>query len=125
MLNLNSIMISTSQVEIMAQFYKDLLGRDADMIDGNWHGWQIGNCFVTIGDHSEIKGPSKEAQRIIINLETSEVDMEFDRIKDIQNVKIVKEPYEMGGMTIATFADPDGNYLQLMTPWNEDSSEVN
>jgi len=34
--------------------------------------------------------------------------------------KIVAEPYKMGEDTdgwIATFADPDGNYFQIMTPW--------
>ena len=31
--------------------------------------------------------------------------------------KVIKEPYEMGGMWIATLADPDGNYFQLMSPW--------
>lgn len=32
---------------------------------------------------------------------------------------VVKEPYELQGMWIATFADPDGNYFQLMSPWEE------
>ncbi len=30
---------------------------------------------------------------------------------------VIKEPYEMQGMWIATLADPDGNYFQLMSPW--------
>jgi len=31
---------------------------------------------------------------------------------------VVKEPYQMDGMPgwIATLADPDGNYFQLMSP---------
>jgi len=29
----------------------------------------------------------------------------------------IKEPYEIEGMWIATLADPDGNYFQLMNPW--------
>jgi predicted enzyme related to lactoylglutathione lyase len=121
MLNLNSIMIGTAQVDLMAQFYKGLIGRDADMIDGNWHGWQIGSAFLTIGDHSEVQGSAKEPQRIILNLETSEVEDEFNRISQIENVSVVKEPYDLGGMMIATFADPDGNYIQLMTPWEQES----
>jgi predicted enzyme related to lactoylglutathione lyase len=33
--------------------------------------------------------------------------------------RVVAEPYRMGegDMWIATFADPDGNYFQLMSPW--------
>ena len=42
---------------------------------------------------------------------------EFERIKAIDGAKVVKEPYEMQGSWIATLSDPDGNYFQLMTPW--------
>lgn len=31
----------------------------------------------------------------------------------------IKEPYEMEGVEIATLADPDGNYFQLMSPWED------
>ena len=41
---------------------------------------------------------------------------EFERIK-AAGAEVVKEPYEIEGMWIATFADPDGNYFQLMSPW--------
>ncbi len=54
---------------------------------------------------------------MIFSLETSEVQQEFDRIKNIDGVTVIKEPYEMATMWIATFADPDGNYFQLMSPW--------
>jgi len=27
-----------------------------------------------------------------------------------------------GGMLLCTFADPDGNYFQLATPWNPEST---
>jgi predicted enzyme related to lactoylglutathione lyase len=55
-------------------------------------------------------------ERIIINFETDDVKGEFERIKDL-NAEIISDPYEMGGMWIATFADPDGNYFQLVSPW--------
>ena len=45
-----------------------------------------------------------------------EVQKEFDRIKSLGAI-VIKEPYDMGGMWIATLADPDGNYFQLMSPW--------
>ncbi len=109
-------MIGSMQPQVMAEFYKKVFGRPADMVDGDWHGWKVGDSFLSIGDHSEIKTTSKEPQRIILNFETKEVAEEFARIK-AAGAKVVKEPYDMGGMTIATLADPDGNYFQLMTPW--------
>lgn len=111
-------MIGSSQPQVLAEFYGKIFGKVADMDEEDWHGWLIGSSFFSIGPHSEIQGKAKEPQRVIFNFETNEVKTEFDRIKAI-GATVIKEPYEMGGMWIATFADPDGNYFQLMTPWNE------
>ena len=116
MLNLNSIMIGSKQPEVMAEFYEKVIGKPADMVEDGWYGWKVGSCFLTIGAHSEVKNMAVEPQRVIFNLETNDVKEEFERIK-LAGAKVVKEPYEMGGGLIATFSDPDGNFFQLMTPW--------
>jgi predicted enzyme related to lactoylglutathione lyase len=115
-LNLNSIMIGSSQPRVMGEFYEKVLGRPADMMEGDWYSWQVGNCFLGIGEHSEVSGPAKEPSRIILNLETRQVKEEFERLQGM-NVTVIKAPYELDGMWIATLADPDGNYIQLMSPW--------
>jgi predicted enzyme related to lactoylglutathione lyase len=125
MLNLNSVMIGTTQPEVLAAFYQKVVERKPDMEDGGWFGWQIGSCFLTIGEHSEVNGEAKEPQRIILNFETPDVEDEFDRIKNIDGVTVIKEPYDMGGGLIATFADPDGNYFQLMSPWDIEEDPAN
>ena len=83
-----------------------------------WYGWRVGAAWLSIGQHSEVKDQAKEPQRVILNFETPQVQEEFDRIK-ATGASVVKEPYELQGMWIATFADPDGNYFQLMSPWQE------
>ena len=121
MLNLNSIMIGTAQPKVLAEFYARVFGKPADMHEGEWYGWQVGSTHFSIGAHTEVRGSAKEAARIIFNLETSEVKEEFERIKGL-GANVIKEPYEvagMEGMWIATFADPDGNYFQLMSPWDK------
>ena len=121
MLNLNSIMIGTTQPKVLADFYEKVFGKSPDMGEEEWSGWRVGNTFFNIGEHSEVKGSSKDPARIMFNLETKEVEKEFERIK-AAGAKVIKEPYEMEemqGMWIATFADPDGNYFQLMSPWEE------
>ena len=118
MLNLNSIMVGTAQPKVLAEFYEKVFDHPADMIEGNWYGWKVGSTYFSVGEHSEIKGSSKEPARIILNLETAEIKEEFERIKNT-GANVVKELYEMEGMQgmwIATFADPDGNYFQLMSP---------
>lgn len=116
MLNLSSVMVGTMQIKVMADFYERVFGRVADMTEEGWVGWKLGNAFFSVGEHSEMSGMAKEVGRIMFNFETKEVKEEFERIKAI-GATVVKEPYQMGEAWITTLADPDGNYFQLMTPW--------
>lgn len=117
MLNLNSIMMGTMQPKVMITFYEKVFGKKPDMSEEKWAGWTVGNCFFGVGEHSEMIGKTKDPGRIMFNLETKEVKKEFTRIKAIKGAGVIKEPYEMQGAWIATIADPDGNFFQLMTPW--------
>lgn len=115
-LNFNSMMIGTSQQKILAEFYEKILDKKPDMAEEDWSGWSIGSSFLSIGSHSEIKGKSKEGPRVMFTFETKEVKEEFERMKKA-GATVIKEPYQMETAWIATLADPDGNYFQLMTPW--------
>lgn len=117
MLNLNSVMIGTKQPKVLAAFYEKVLGQPAGMVDEEFgfFGWQVGAAYLSILDHSEMGGQTKDPGRIMINFETQDVKEEFDRIKALGGV-VIKEPYDMEGGWIATLADPDGNYFQLVTP---------
>lgn len=117
MLNFSNIMIGTEHTKILGEYYEKVFNNKPQMEEGGWYGWQIGNTYFSIGGHSEINGKSKEPQRIILNFETKNVKEEFKRIKKISGTTVIKEPYEMEGVWIATLADPDGNYFQLMSPW--------
>ncbi len=121
MLNLSSIMVGTMQLDTMVEFYNKIFDREPVMVDEAGSGWMVGECFFSVMEHSEMGGPSKDPGRIMITLATAEVKEEFERMKNAGATPI-KEPYEMQGMWIATLADPDNNYFQLMTPW-EDSQE--
>jgi hypothetical protein len=117
MLKFNSIMIGTKQTKALAGFYEKVFGKPADMVDeehGYW-GWQLEGGFFSILEHSAMGGNAKDPARVMFNFETSQVKEEFARIKALGGV-VVKEPYEMSGGWIATLADLDGNYFQLVTP---------
>jgi predicted enzyme related to lactoylglutathione lyase len=116
MLDLNSIAIGSAKPKVLAKFYEEVFKRAPDWQEGNWYGWQVGSTYLHIGEHSQVKGKAQEAQRVIFNFETKQVKREFKRISEL-GAKVIKEPYDMEGMWIATFADPDGNYFQLMSPW--------
>jgi len=77
-----------------------------------------------IGPHSEVRGKNQQPGRIMLNFSTSDVKGEFERIKAF-DAEVVAEPYEPGGgggMLMCTFADPDGNYFQLSTPWDPEAT---
>jgi predicted enzyme related to lactoylglutathione lyase len=117
MLNLNSVMVGTKQPQVLVAFYEKVFGKPADMVDqenGFW-GWQLGSGFFGILNHSQMEGMAKDPGRVMINYEASDVKEEFERIKSLGGAAI-HEPYEMGNGFIATMADPDGNYFQLMNP---------
>ncbi len=117
MLNLNSIMIGTTQPKVLATFYEKVLGKPAEMVDDEhgFFGWQVGSTYFSILDHSEMGGNSKDPGRVMLNFETTEVKEEFDRIKAL-GATVIRAPYDMEGGWLATLADPDGNYFQLVTP---------
>ncbi len=117
MLNLNSIMIGTKQPKVLAAFYEKVLGKPADMADEKlgFYGWQVGGSYFSVLDHSEMGGRAKDPGRVLINFETPQVKEEFERIRALGGA-VIREPYEMEGGWIATLADPDGNYFQLVSP---------
>jgi len=120
MLNLNSVMIGTKQSKALATFYEKVIGKPADMIDSEngFFGWQVGSGFMSVLEHSEMGGNTKDPGRVMLNFETTQVKEEFERIKALGGV-VIRAPYEMGGGWIATLADPDGNYFQLVSPMGQ------
>lgn len=114
------IMIGTADVKALSDFYTKVLGEPIWAQD-DWYGY--GEVGVILGPHSEVHGKNPNPQRMIINFETEDVKAEFDRIK-ATGAEVIAEPYQPGGgdkgeddMWLATFADPDGNYIQIGTPW--------
>ena len=116
-MNLNSILIGSENPQGLVDYYTKLFG-EPTWSGGGYTGWMIGTGAVTVGPHDQVKGTSSEPGRVIWNIETADVKSEFDRFVAAGAVS-VQEPYSPGdepGGLIATFADPDGNYFQLMSP---------
>ena len=117
-MNLNGILIGSEDPQRLADYYRKLFG-EPGWDGGGYTGWMIGSGSVTVGPHSEVRGANAQPGRIIWNIETPDVRGEFDRLKAAGAV-VVAEPYTMEGAGendyIATLADPDGNYFQLMSP---------
>jgi predicted enzyme related to lactoylglutathione lyase len=115
--NFNSILIGSEDPQRLSEYYTKLFG-EPTWTDGGYTGWLIGSGAVSIGPHSEVHGKNAHPGRIIWNIESTEVKADFERFKAAGAV-VIREPYtfeQAPGSWIATLADPDDNYFQLMTP---------
>jgi predicted enzyme related to lactoylglutathione lyase len=116
-MDFNSILIGSEDPKRLVDYYTKLFG-EPGMSDGGYTGWQLGSGMVTVGPHSEVTGKNPQPGRIIWNIQSDDVRADFDRFKAAGAI-VIAEPYGFaeGGAdaSIATFADPDNNYFQLMT----------
>jgi predicted enzyme related to lactoylglutathione lyase len=116
-MNFNSILIGSEDPARLAAYYEKLFGKPT-FDDGGYTTWVLGGGAVSVGPHSEVHGTNPQPGRLIWNIESNDVQGDFERFK-AAGATIVREPYgfeEAPGSLIATFADPDENYFQLMTP---------
>lgn len=115
-MNFNSILIGSEDPGRLAEYYTKLFG-EPTWNEGGYIGWMLGSGAVTIGPHDEVTGTNPQPGRIIWNIESADVQADFDRFK-AAGAEVVREPYGFEGTDgmIATLADPDGNYFQLMSP---------
>lgn len=116
-MNLNSVLIGSEKPERLVEYYTKLFGQPSWNMEG-FVGWLIGSGAMTVGSHDQVKGKNAHPGRIIWNIESTDVKADFDRLK-AAGATVVQEPYTLGESDdgfIATFADPDDNYFQLMSP---------
>jgi predicted enzyme related to lactoylglutathione lyase len=69
---------------------------------------------LSVGVHDRVRGVTHEALRIMINLAVADVRAAHERLTRAGVVFTRAPAREDWGGWVATFADPDGNTLQLM-----------
>jgi predicted enzyme related to lactoylglutathione lyase len=122
-MNFNGILIGSEDPERLAEYYTRLFGKPG-WDDGGYTGWLIGSGGISVGPHDQVKGRNAHPGRIIWNIESPDVKGDFERFK-AAGATVVREPYtfeQAPGSWIATFADPDDNYFQLVSPMGPETS---
>lgn len=100
--------------EAMAHFYRDALGlaprsSRSDFINFDWSGVRL-----SISVHDGVHGGARDPLRIMINLLVDDIEATHARLVHA-GVAFSRPPErEDWGGWVASFADPDGNTLQLM-----------
>lgn len=96
-------------------FYRDIIGLPVAMeTPGFIVLGELGGGTVALGTHSDIKGPAIDPARHIVGFETDDIEAEAARLKG-RGVEFIEDPSDPSdtGVRVATFKDPEGNYLQL------------
>jgi predicted enzyme related to lactoylglutathione lyase len=122
-MNFNSILIGSEDPQRLVDYYSRLFGAPGWVEDG-YSGWQIGSGWMTVGPHDQVKGRNGQPGRLIWNVESPDVQADFERFK-AAGASVVQAPYHPGEgdeFWIATFSDPDENYFQLMSVMDQPES---
>lgn len=118
---LEAILIGTKDAKKLAQFYRETLGlkqtMEMEMGDKGEVGFSFdlgGAVGLYIMDHSKVNGKNELPDRIMFNLEVDDIEEEFARLKK-SGVKVIQGIYHIQDYgQVATLADTDGNYFQLV-----------
>ncbi|MBA3823125.1 MAG: VOC family protein [Ktedonobacterales bacterium] len=118
-MHLGSIIISTADKERMKRFYHDVLG-----IPFNATGkLESQGVIIHPAFHQAIHGAPPEPHRIMLTFDVGDIHHTATLLQQ-QGVIFIRQPeQEWWGGWLATFRDPDGNYLQLLQPAEQEVAE--
>lgn len=120
---IEAVLLFSENAEKLAEFYEEKVElemiTEAEVGEGyeeKFFGFEFGEgkTGLYIMDHSKVKGKHKEPERIMFNLEVTDIEGDVKKL-DEKGVKKIQDTYHMEGYGyIATFEDIDGNYFQLV-----------
>ena len=107
--NLGSILVGSSQVDAMKDWYRACFSPDENEMGA----FVFGGVQLFIEEHSEVSGANENGHRIILNLDVSGC-RDLEAHLNSHGVTWVREVEQMPFGLIGTVADPDGNILQII-----------
>jgi predicted enzyme related to lactoylglutathione lyase len=107
------IIINSPDPARLFAFYRDTVGLPLRPEMGE-HALAAAGAGVTFDTHDQVGAAAREPARILLNLFVEDAAAERRRMEAQGVTFIRKEGKESWGGIISTFADPDGNYVQLI-----------
>lgn len=122
-MKLTSLRIITKDIRQSVQFYEKVMESTAQWFTEDFAELRTNSITIAIGSTRTMKmfggehlTESKNQGNIIIEFLVSDVDQEYERIKNLSG-HIVQEPTTMPwGNRSLLFCDPDGNLINFFTP---------
>ena len=112
---LSSVIIATHDKARLTAFYHEVLALPVND-EGKL---ESAGIIIHPMQHNAVQGPPSEPHRVMLTFATDDIHTTAADLT-ARGVAFVREPtQEHWGGWIATFCDPDGNFLQLIQVHNE------
>lgn len=121
-MQLTGIQLGSEDSKKLGEFYAKVFGKPGWNQEG-WFGWEVEGGALMVGPHSEVKAKNKDAARIMMTLADKDVEATYQKFLKAGAKEVAKpykpDPENNPDLYLATVADPDGNYIQITSPWEE------
>ncbi len=104
---------TTDRHRAMRVFYADTLGMRPRSDRSGFVNFELGEARLTVAVHREVTGPARDPLRIMVNLAVDGLDAMHQRLIQAEVPCLRVPELESWGGRVATYADPDGNVIQL------------
>ena len=111
--NFNVNVCSEDPARLIA-FYADVVGLERIPAIGAG-AFRVGGAAFLVDGHSEATGVTKEPNRVLLTFSVDAAPAEQARLEAAGVTFARSATKEPNGVTVATFADPDGNYCQIIS----------
>lgn len=118
---LSTVLIWSEDFRKLADWYQSVFGfkvieeQDHPQDTGVLFEIEPGGTWLWIGQHSQVHGKNMDPARHMFNLNVASVSEAFEYLKS-KEVEVIATPFKAFTFEkyFATFADLDGNYIQII-----------
>ncbi len=117
--DISAILIWSEDYKKLANWYIEKLGlqplEELTHPEDTGVGFQVGNVYLWIGQHSQVKGKNKDIHRHMFNFVVDSVSASYEELAS-RGVKFLAKPFKAPTFDkyFATFYDLDNNLVQLI-----------
>jgi hypothetical protein len=117
--NISAVLIWSEDYKKLSAWYEEKLDlkvlEELDHPQDTGVGFQVGNLYLWIGQHSKVKGKNKDIHRHMFNFVVDSVGKSYIEL-DAKGVKFLAKPFKAPTKDryFATFYDLDNNLVQLI-----------
>ncbi len=117
--NISAIHIWSDNYRALADWYIEKLDlkvlEELNHPDDTGIGFQVGDVYLWIGQHSEVKGKNKDIHRHMFNFVVDSVTETYEKLEK-RGVKFLAKPFKAPTFDkyFATFYDLDNNLVQFI-----------